>query len=499
MLRKVILSTVLSALIALGLAPAAGAATTTSLVLSQSAAFSILGHSCGGIQEQVYATGFAPGGYPTGDAYLQTRCGGSGRGGGYKSTTYSAWATVTWDWFGETRSFARLEGAAEGISEAFSAEDAHGDRIYNVKTAAFLETTSPPVVPPAAPTGVVAAVSAIESGEQLVLRFQVSWTPASETAGLITSSTVTATPVGSTAPVLTTTVNGSGTVAIVGPLQPNTTYQITVTNTDAEGTSQASTPIEAKSPNSDGEVEKEGPPPPEPPEFGRCVKVPAEKEGGVTVYHGGFTIASCEQESSTQSGKFEWHPGVVKTGFKTAIKAGTIATLETVGRTKMTCTGESSAGSITGAKTVASVQIKLTGCESAGVKCTTAGLAEGELESTGLEGVLGIERITVKEGKETSHIALDLYPVGRTGAFLEYTCNGGSPQTLSGSLLAPVTAGKMLASATLKYTATAGKQKPEQLEGGAPEFLTSSLFEEVGLTVASTQTSEEAIEINPVV
>ncbi len=51
----------------------------------------------------------------------------------------------------------------------------------------------------------------------------------------------------------------------------------------------------------------------------------------------------------------------------------------------------------------------------------------------------------------------------------------------------------------MKFTAVAGKQKPEQLEGGAPEFLTNSLFEEVGLNLASTQTNEEAIEINPMV
>ena len=54
----------------------------------------------------------------------------------------------------------------------------------------------------------------------------------------------------------------------------------------------------------------------------------------------------------------------------------------------------------------------------------------------------------------------------------------------------------MLTTTTLKYAAMAGIQKPEQLEGGDPEFLTNSLFEEVGLTVASTQTNEEAVEIN---
>jgi hypothetical protein len=250
MARKIVSSAVVSVLMtlgSLGLVPAAGATSTTSLILSQSAAFSILGHSCGGIQEQVYATGFAPSGYPAGDVYLQTKCGGSGRGGGYKTITYSAWATTTWDWFGNTRTYARLEGAAEGISTSFSAKDTYGDRIYNVGTAAYLETTSPPVVAPGAPTGLTAEFSPIESGEEEVLRFRVNWTAAPETAGLITSSTVTATPVGSTAPVLTETVSGPGASAVIGPLHRHTSYQIKVTNTDAEGASQASSPIEAYS------------------------------------------------------------------------------------------------------------------------------------------------------------------------------------------------------------------------------------------------------------
>jgi hypothetical protein len=55
----------------------------TSLLLPSSTAFSVLGHSCGGIQEQALATGFdATSGYPTGNVYLQTRCGGSGREAG---------------------------------------------------------------------------------------------------------------------------------------------------------------------------------------------------------------------------------------------------------------------------------------------------------------------------------------------------------------------------------------------------------------------------------
>ena len=67
------------------------AAAGIQLLLPQGPAFAILGHSCGGIQEKAYATGFdATSGYPTGIVQMSTRCGGSGRGGGYHTTTYSA-------------------------------------------------------------------------------------------------------------------------------------------------------------------------------------------------------------------------------------------------------------------------------------------------------------------------------------------------------------------------------------------------------------------------
>ncbi len=251
MTRRITFSAIATGLACLGLASAAGAS-PTQLVLSQSAAFSILGHSCGGIQERVYATGFAANGFPAGDVYMQTRCGGSGRGGGYKTTTYSAWAGVTWDWFANTRTFAKLEGAAEE-NTSFSAEDSHGDRIYNSGTSAFLETGEPPLQPPAAPSGVSAGVSIFEAGETEYLRMQVGWTPAAETAGLITSSTVTATPVKPGPPVLSTSVEGSFSSAFLQPVAPNTTYLVTVTNTDAEGTSEQSSPIEVTSPNEDGQ------------------------------------------------------------------------------------------------------------------------------------------------------------------------------------------------------------------------------------------------------
>src|ERR1041384_8509653 len=107
-----------------------------SLLLPQGDAFAILGHSCGGIQERAYATGFdSATGYPTGDVYIQTRCGGSGRGGGYKTTTYSAWVGVVWDFAGNVLAYAKLT-TAPTVNGTFSAYDAYGDQVYNTGTAA---------------------------------------------------------------------------------------------------------------------------------------------------------------------------------------------------------------------------------------------------------------------------------------------------------------------------------------------------------------------------
>jgi len=498
MSRKVSLGAVAAVLISIGaLAQAGSAAASTPirLVLAQGPAFAILGHSCGGIQEKVYATGFAADGYPQGVALLETSCGGSGRGGGYKSTKYTGSASVVWSWYGETRSYAKAEPGTE-LNPTFSAEDSHHDHIYNSAGSAYLETGEPPLQPPAAPTNVTAYVQEIENGEQVTLRLQVGWTPDPETAALISSSKIVATPVGSSAPVLETTIGG-GSGGLVAPLERRTTYSITVTSTDAEGTSQASTPIEVSSVTPEEEAEKHQEElEPKPPEFGRCVKAQSSKEGKITYYYGGYTSAGCELTSPTHTGKYEWTGEIAKKGFTTAIKPLTKVTLEGTGKGKLTCTGESGSGEITGAKSVGSVVMTFTGCESAGARCTTGGLNEGEVRTAGLEGALGTEREVEKEGKEIFYPALDLFPPGKSGPVAEYTCAGSEPTTLSGSVLVPEPSGKKHLAGTLKWSQSAGLQKPESFEGGPRDVLSSQIGEQIGLSLSVTQTNEETVEIN---
>src|SRR5262249_16248885 len=228
--RKTAIRALVCALSSCCVVASSATADPVSLLLPQSIAFSILGHSCGGIQERAYATGFDPAsGYPIGDVYIQTRCGGSGRGGGYRTTTYSAWVGVTWDFSGNVLSASPL-ATSPTVSSTFTETDASGNQLSNTETAAYLTVPAP---------GAPIVVTAVQTGDQ----FEVAWTPAPLIPAVITSSTLTATPVDLTTPILSATVSGGTATGLIGPLQPQTTYQITVVSTTIGGSSPPSDPI----------------------------------------------------------------------------------------------------------------------------------------------------------------------------------------------------------------------------------------------------------------
>lgn len=218
--RRIALGSLVVALF-LAQASAAQASAPINLVLPQSSAFAILGHSCGGIQEQSVPTGFDASGYPTGVVSLKTTCSSGGRGS--HPIVYTGSASVIWNFGGNVNSYTSPAGAPGPNSPS---SDSNGDQLSS--SGAYATLTD---VAPAAPNLSIPA----QSGDQA----QVSWTP-SPSPPWVVSSTVTATPQGSSAPVVTVTVGGSATSALVGPLQPATTYAITAVSSNAGGSSPAS-------------------------------------------------------------------------------------------------------------------------------------------------------------------------------------------------------------------------------------------------------------------
>ena len=108
------------------------------------------------------------------------------------------------------------------------------------------------------------------------------------------------------------------------------------------------------------------------------------------------------------------------------------------------------------------------------------------------------------QAKATKKVALDLFPMGNTGPYMEYRCGEveNPLATLEGSVLAPVVAGKMAKARLIKYSETGGLQKPERFEGMPKDVLTivqSEKSEQIGQGASTNQTSEEALEINAVV
>jgi alpha-tubulin suppressor-like RCC1 family protein len=213
------------------------------------------------------------------------------------------------------------------------------------------------------------------------------------------------------------------------------------------------------------------------PEYGRCVKVAK----GTGKYN-----SSCTVEKAGSN--FEWTPGVVKTHFTLS---GGEGKLETVAKKKVLCTGETGAGEYSGTKALVNTTIELTGCAFEADKCTSAGAAEGEIRTGTLTGALGWKNM------ESGAPALDLAP-SEGELVAEFLC-GADAFVVQGSVIVGVHQNEMQLAPTLKYEATNGKQKPEHFDEEPNDVLEMSFgaaFEQTGLTVTTTQTNEEEVEVN---
>jgi hypothetical protein len=236
------------------------------------------------------------------------------------------------------------------------------------------------------------------------------------------------------------------------------------------------------------------------PEAGRCLAAPEEGAGGTR--HGRYTTSTCTTKSEADSGGYEWTPGLPGEAFSSS---GGPSTLETVGGIKLTCEAEAGTGEYTEARTEI-VNITFTGCTSAPtVSCQSEGAVAGEITLHALEGGLGFIRDQIKEGRLFLSVGLDLEPSGSEPYVATFACGGvlegSDAQVLvRGSVIAPITPiDRMSPTASLRYTAARGQQRPEALEGAQADVLLTSLaggaFEQSGLTATSTITDEEPVEI----
>jgi hypothetical protein len=230
------------------------------------------------------------------------------------------------------------------------------------------------------------------------------------------------------------------------------------------------------------------------PEIGRCVKVPSEKVGKTTVYHGLYTDAGCTFEIPQKEGKYEWEPGTGPgkrfTGSSKAI------TLESVGGKKLKCAESALSGEYTGLKT-ATISVALTGCSGGASKeaCHSSGAPSGEIETGALSGELGFIEDKVTSAGPVAKLGWDL-----RGSPTNGTCGAESlPLSIGGSVIAPITAvDKMVPTYSLAAKAKAGVQEPEAFEEEPADTLSMTLGsgggEKAGLTGSIKVSNEEKLE-----
>lgn len=251
-----------------------------------------------------------------------------------------------------------------------------------------------------------------------------------------------------------------------------------------------------------------------PPEVGRCLALKG----------GRFKEGNCKTAAklSTEQ-KYEWYPAFGPNGkgeektiepskrfYTTVSKELAPIKLETVKGEGVTCKKQTSEGEYTGPKTNRAYNVVFTGCESAGLPCISTnpkGTRSGEILVKELVGVIGIEKVGVKEGKEDP--ALDkianLFTPASGEIFTEFECSG-LKLVVKGEVMVPITGNKMLTTQTVKFAASKGKQKPERFAGEPLSvkrvlFAKNSKLEEffqAGQTLTTIQTNLEKAEASSV-
>lgn len=243
----------------------------------------------------------------------------------------------------------------------------------------------------------------------------------------------------------------------------------------------------------------------EPPELGRCLK----HAGG---HWKSGTCKTAAKASSEQ--KFEWYPAygpaengetklAEKVKFTSVAKQGTLIQLTTVAGEGIACKNQLAEGEVTGPKTLKSSNIRFTGCAETGQQCTSTNpkaSEKGEVKVKELDGLIGIEKFG--ETHANDKVANLFTPVSGE-IFTEFEC-GGIPVKVKGEVMNPVTANAMKLSATVKFVAKKGKQKPEKFATdptGTKRVLFSTKLVgggevQAGQSLTTIQKNEEKLEIN---
>lgn len=286
-------------------------------------------------------------------------------------------------------------------------------------------------------------------------------------------------PYGASAPCTPSPGDGESAVAVaasVSGLTPSSTYHFRISATNAGGTA-AGEDVTFQT----GESL---------PERGRCLSSPGSQ--------GGYSEATCTKPSARGKGAYEWLAGPSVPDF--TLQGGALV-LETVHKTKVSCTGLAGSGEYTGAKTEV-LHITLSGCEQPGRgSCQNEKSTTGEVALSPLEGELGV--IKTAAGTRPPTVGTKLHAGGAQTVFGELECGvgeGAVPIVLEGSVIATVTPlDKMTRTVKLKLTGAKGKQKPNAFEGSAADPLLATIgegkAEAASLAVLVTSTSKEALEV----
>jgi hypothetical protein len=172
-------------------------------------------------------------------------------------------------------------------------------------------------------------------------------------------------------------------------------------------------------------------------------------------------------------------------------------TIETVGRVKIECRGNTLSGQFTGTRT-ANISLVLTGCEPSnhlGIKCESQGAQSGEVALAALHGYLGM----VVSGPEPE-VGMQL---GAGGPELAQFGCGGVSVALTGDVIAELKPlDKMTSAFSVVFKAEHGIQTPEAFEGGPGQALGVTLGEEslepAGLKAADRANDQEYLEIRAI-